>query len=96
MPRKQLGSKIRTLVQFCGYVCKKCVSLSVSFPVRLSALSASNSEGFCAGGVGVIKDLIKNPKSESYSVFSAWENISFLFDSTSPISIFQPAMLAWT
>lgn len=62
--------------------------------MRLSALSVSNSEDFCAGGVGVTKDLIKNPKSESYSVFNAWKNISFIFGSTSPISIFQAAMLA--
>jgi len=60
----------------------------------MSALSAANSDIFCVGAVGVVKDLIKNPKSESYSVFSAWENISFIFGSASPISVIQAAMLA--
>lgn len=60
----------------------------------MSALSASNSEVFYAGAVGVIKDFMKNPESESYSIFSTWERISFIFSSATPISVIQQAMLA--
>lgn len=77
-----------------GYACKKYFPFCILSNEVMSALSAGNSELFRVGAVGVIKDLMKYPKSESYSVFSAWESISFIFGSASPITVIQEAMLA--
>lgn len=54
----------------------------------MSALSAGNSEVFCAGTVDIIKDLMQNSKSEIYSDFSGCEIIYFILDSACPISFF--------
>lgn len=57
-------------------------------------MSAGNNEGLCVGAVGVIKDFMRNPKSESwYLVFSAWRSIYFLFGSASHISVIQAAII---
>lgn len=55
----------------------------------MSAMPASNSEVFCAGTVGVIKDLMQSSKSEIYSDFSGCEIIYFIFGSACPISVFR-------
>lgn len=55
----------------------------------MSALSAGNSEVFCAGAVDVIKDLMQHSKSEIYSDFSECEIIYFIFGSACPIFVFR-------